>query len=251
MVNGILKFKEFFSGFNDSYVLIGGVACDILISEVGFKFRVTKDFDIILIVDTKNKEFFKGFKGFIKQGKYDKEETDKKVYYRFSKPENPDFPHQIEIFSRNMEMFKGKDDFRIIPVADISSLSAIVMDNDYYNFTLNNSLIKDDLRIASLETLILLKAKAFLDMRERKIKGEKLDSKNIKKHRSDIIRLSILLSEERSVQIPEVLKEDIHRFVEYMENEQIDYKSILKYMGAPIITLDKIINRIKSVFDIK
>jgi len=250
MVKGILKFKEFFSNFNDNYVLIGGVACDILMSEAGFKFRATKDFDIVLVIGTKNKEFLGEFKKFIKEGRYNSEETDKKVYYRFSKPKNPDFPHQLEIFSRNIEIFKDKKALRIIPVADTSSLSAIVMNDDYYNFTINNSLIKDDLRVASVETLILLKAKAFLDMRERKSKGERIDSKNISKHRNDIIRLSVLLTEEGSVRIPQVLKKDIAQFVKTMENEKIDYKSIFKYMGAPFIKLE-IIDRIKTVFDIR
>ena len=29
MVKGIEKFKEFFKGFEDSYVIIGGTACEI------------------------------------------------------------------------------------------------------------------------------------------------------------------------------------------------------------------------------
>ena len=33
MVAGLLKFKEYFKDYTDSYVLIGGAACDILFTE--------------------------------------------------------------------------------------------------------------------------------------------------------------------------------------------------------------------------
>ena len=36
MVAGLLKFKEYFKDYADSYVLIGGAACDILFTENGF-----------------------------------------------------------------------------------------------------------------------------------------------------------------------------------------------------------------------
>lgn len=33
MVAGLLKFKEYFKDYSDSYVLIGGAACDIIFTE--------------------------------------------------------------------------------------------------------------------------------------------------------------------------------------------------------------------------
>ena len=39
MVAGLLKFKEYFKDYADSYVLIGGAACDILFTENEADFR--------------------------------------------------------------------------------------------------------------------------------------------------------------------------------------------------------------------
>lgn len=51
MVYGLEKFKEYFEGFTDQYVFIGGTACDILMKEMGTPFRATKDLDIVLIIE--------------------------------------------------------------------------------------------------------------------------------------------------------------------------------------------------------
>ena len=33
MVKGLEKFKEYFAGFEDNYVIIGGTACDIILRD--------------------------------------------------------------------------------------------------------------------------------------------------------------------------------------------------------------------------
>lgn len=47
MVTGIESFREWFSEYEDQYVIIGGTACDILMAEEGMNFRATKDMDQI------------------------------------------------------------------------------------------------------------------------------------------------------------------------------------------------------------
>ena len=47
MVAGLLKFKEYFKDYADSYVLIGGAACDILFTENEADFRATRDLDMV------------------------------------------------------------------------------------------------------------------------------------------------------------------------------------------------------------
>ena len=49
MVRGIEQFRLWFQDYQDSYLIIGGTACDAVLSEAGFSPRATKDFDIILI----------------------------------------------------------------------------------------------------------------------------------------------------------------------------------------------------------
>ena len=50
MIKGIEKFKEFFSEFENSYVIIGGTACEIHEEIYAQSPRATKDIDIILVV---------------------------------------------------------------------------------------------------------------------------------------------------------------------------------------------------------
>jgi len=94
MVRGLDTFKKYFEQFTDSYVIIGGTACDIIIDQAGFTPRATKDIDIILVVEALNTDFVKQFWKFIEDGNYElKEKSDEdRKYYRFIKPENQEFP---------------------------------------------------------------------------------------------------------------------------------------------------------------
>lgn len=51
MVIGLNIFSEFFKDFPDSYLIIGGTACDIIIEDAGFIPRATDDIDIILLIE--------------------------------------------------------------------------------------------------------------------------------------------------------------------------------------------------------
>ena len=59
MVVGMELFRDKLKGFEDCYTVIGGAACDILMSEVDIDFRLTKDIDMILILEDKKIEFAK------------------------------------------------------------------------------------------------------------------------------------------------------------------------------------------------
>ena len=58
MVRGLDLFREHFKDFADRYVLIGGTACDLIMSEVGLQFRATKDLDIVLCIESGMVELF-------------------------------------------------------------------------------------------------------------------------------------------------------------------------------------------------
>ena len=71
----------------------------------------------------------------------------------------------------------------------------------------------DGLPILDAERLIPLKAKAWLDLTERKAKGGQIDSKHIKKHKNDIITLSGLLQPNTRVDLPESVRNDFAMFI--------------------------------------
>ncbi len=61
MVAGMESFIEKFREYSDCYTVIGGAACDILMTEADTDFRATKDIDMILIMEARYREFAKVF----------------------------------------------------------------------------------------------------------------------------------------------------------------------------------------------
>lgn len=51
MVRGIESFREWFQGYEEQYTIIGGTACDLLMTSEGLNFRATKDIDLVLIIE--------------------------------------------------------------------------------------------------------------------------------------------------------------------------------------------------------
>ena len=67
MVTGIDSFKEWFKGSEEQYAIIGGTACDILMTEEGLDFRATKDIDLVLIIEAVDANFGKKFWEYVKR----------------------------------------------------------------------------------------------------------------------------------------------------------------------------------------
>ncbi len=70
MVRGLKRFTEQFSRFAESFVLIGGAACDLWMGERALRFRATDDLDIVVVVDAVDDEFIGAFWDFVREGKY-------------------------------------------------------------------------------------------------------------------------------------------------------------------------------------
>ena len=84
----------------------------------------------------------------------------------------------------------------------------------------------DDVTVLGPEYLIPFKAKAWLDLSERKSKGEQVDSRDVRKHRNDVFRLTDLVNPEQRISVPETVLNDMKRFIEAMRTEQIDLKQL-------------------------
>ncbi|HEX8014628.1 MAG TPA: hypothetical protein VF465_05295 [Flavobacterium sp.] len=255
MVRGLEIFRQHFNEFTNNYVIIGGTACDIIIDNIGLTPRATKDIDIILVIEALSPEFVTHFWEFIKKGNYEvkeKSEEDRK-YYRFQKPQVEEFPFQIELFSRIPDLLDLDEGTHLTPIpvdTEISSLSAILMDDDYYNFTIQHSQLDNGIHLANTEALIGLKAKAFLDYKTRKENGEKVDEKQLRKHKMDIFRLLLLLTPEENFTIAESIKSDIANFVEVVKNDLPD-KQIFKEMGAGNVDVKELFGLLIGAFNLK
>ena len=118
MVPGLDSFREKFKNYTDYYTIIGGTACDILLSEADLPFRATKDID-----------------------------------------------------------------------DNTSSLSAILLNDDYYKFMMSGRRVVDGIGVLGAEHLIPFKMYAWINLLERKRAGGHVNEKDLKKHKYDVFRL--------------------------------------------------------------
>ncbi|WP_343551381.1 hypothetical protein [Pantoea sp.] len=230
-IKGLQRFAEHFKDWQQHYVLIGGVASSLSMEEAGLDFRATKDLDIVLVIEMLSPAFAAHFWHFIQEGNYEIREKggQKPNCYRFLKPQNPDYPYQLELFSRTPEGLALTEEATLTPIPieeDISSLSAILLDEDYYAFLMSGRQYADDSGLAFIhaDRLIPFKAKAWIDLSQRKSQGERVDSRDISKHRNDVLRLVGLLSGEPVI-LPATLFQDMTHFIERLANESIDLKA--------------------------
>jgi len=100
-------------------------------------------------------------------------------------------------------------------------LSAILLDNDYYDFIRAGRQEIDGLPWVGVAQLIALKARAWLDLTERARRGEQIDSKTIKKHKNDVFRLYQILDPAIDPAAPETVKEDVREFISRMRAEEV------------------------------
>jgi len=221
MVKGLKKFQKHFYGHEQSFVVIGGVACHEWFAAQGFRFRGTKDIDVVLILEAVSTPFFLRFWEFIRLGNYKAchKATGGKIYYRFSDPAQIDYPVMIELFSRkpvDIELYAGQN---IVPISvdnDISSLSAILMDDSYYNIVMQLRDIVDGLPA-----------------------GEKVNGRDIDKHRNDVFRLASLLQVDKNLSLPPSISDDLRLFLRTFSDNVSEWQAISDALKASNITLKK------------
>lgn len=252
MIKGLDVFREHFKDFQQSYVLIGGVACYLNMDEAGIEFRGTKDLDIVLCAEALDADFIAHFWEFVKAGGYQnlQKSTGEKQFYRFDKPATEGYPYMLELFSRVPDQLNLTGDAQLTPIpadGEISSLSAILLDDDYYQCLQNGTIVINDVPVLGAEFILPFKARAWLDLSERKQAGDKVDSKNVKKHRNDVFRLSVLLVPTQQVAVADTIKQDMARFLTAMETEEgLD----LKNFDIPS-SLEEVLSNLRSIYKLE
>ncbi|MBR6141794.1 MAG: hypothetical protein IKQ37_08565 [Bacteroidaceae bacterium] len=254
MVKGLDIWKDYFSEYTDNYVLIGGAACYCYEEEYAQTPRATKDLDLILVVEALSVEFGMKFWDFIIAGKYSSRQKgeDKHEYFRFMNPEDERFPQQVELFSRQTGRLHLPESARLEPIHiedGISSLSAILMDDDYYHFTIEHSKVFEGIHLANVEALICLKAKAYIDLLNRKNGGEEIDSDKIEKQKKDVIRLAAMLPGDSVFEIPGPLQKDISDFCNLVR-DNLPNKDFMKSIGLRNMNAEGLIASLKQFMDI-
>ena len=155
----------------------------------------------------------------------------------------------IELFTRKLDAIQLPDDAVLTPLPmdeNISSLSAILLDDDYYEFLKQGKVTVDGVTVLDAAYLIPFKAKAWMDLTDRKEAGEHVDSKNIKKHKNDFFRLTELIDPTVKIATPSGVYEDMQKFVDRMKNETVD----VKQLGLVGRTKEQILQEIGELYAI-
>lgn len=239
MVKGLTRFVDHFAGFENAYILIGGAACDLWLSDRSLPFRTTKDLDLVLVVEALDPAFFEHFWAFIRDGRYRSHQRSESrpSFYRFKDPEATEYPFMIELLSRNHLALPPGAHITPIPAEDdISSLSAILLDETYYHFVIQTRTLVNGVPIIPAQCLIPLKARAWLDLTARKNAGAaNVKGDDIKKHRNDVFRLYRSLAPADRFTLPAPLHGDLGKFLDSFPPDSPDWPAIRKAVGNPAL----------------
>ena len=102
----------------------------------------------------------------------------------------------------------------------------------------------DGFSLIEIETVILFKIKAWLDMKERKEVGDDIDTKNIKKHKNDVFRLLANVSPESRIEVSEEIQNDVMKFIEQLKEDKPD----LKNLGIRSASFDEMLEILSDIF---
>lgn len=220
-MDGLDKFREAFAEYTDNYVVIGGTACSITINNTVVRPRATHDIDMIVIIENMTEAFANRFWQFVQEAGYrpekrkqDDGEPPQYELYRFLDGKEG-YPEMIELLSRHPDVLGEPKGFVIEPIPtdeDVSSLSAIIMADEYYHFTIAHSQLTDGIRHADSAALIALKARAYLNLLADKQVGKHVNTKDIKKHRSDVLKNLVIITED-AIEAPIPIVACVREFV--------------------------------------
>lgn len=155
----------------------------------------------------------------------------------------------LELFARVPDALDLKADAYITPIPvdeEISSLSAILMNDDYYNFVMAGRTTIDGLSLVKADGLIPLKARAYVDLSNRKAAGEAVDSKSIRKHKNDIFRLFTVLDRDAKITLPASLQQDLTVAFSLIAQDPPDLKSL----GISRITLSEVFDELRGFYNL-
>lgn len=256
-MEGLDKFRKAFEAYSENYVIIGGTACDIAMTGTVVRPRATHDIDMIVIVEKMTADFAEHFWQFIREGGYRPEnrkhtegEAPGYELYRFVDGK-PDYPAMIELLSRHPDILGEPKGLTIEPLPfdeDVSSLSAIIMDDDYYHFTIRHSRLTDGVRHADSAALIALKARAYLNLMQDKANGKHVNSKDIKKHRSDVLK-NVVIMEEGIITAPASIVNCVKEFTASIRAEwDALADSLAKSLERDIPFVDSLLDQLYELF---
>lgn len=124
----------------------------------------------------------------------------------------------IELFSQKSFELNYKGRVTPLPFSENLSLSALLLDEAYYELLVKGKFLLNGYSVLEDKYLIVFKAKAWLDLKNRKAQGdESVNSSDVKKHLNDIARLTVSLMDTAKVDLPSTIKEDMNKFLKLLK----------------------------------
>lgn len=99
--------------------------------------------------------------------------------------------------------------------------------------------------IVGAEHRIALKMRAFLDLSDRRSRGESVDAKDIKKHRSDVLRRLQVVTAEPLDDVPQAVRDDAARFAAAAREDPPDVRNLARVFGS----LEEALTVLEVLFD--
>jgi len=251
MVRGFDLFRERLAAFGDSFIVIGGAACDLRLAPYG-GFRRTKDIDMIVVTDEVSEPFAEALHDFLREGGYACYVTgdSRPHFYRFIAPKGSRYPAQIELLSNSL--LPERPDARFTPISrseEIRSLSAIVLDPVYYEFAKAHRNSDEGVPCLTLEALVVFKSSAYLNLlKERTSDPARVRSEDLNKHRNDVFRIMGAIPEAASVEVPDEIGVRLRRFIDCFGPDSADWESIRAAVGRASLPPEEYGRRFRKLF---
>ena len=228
-VIGMEEFARRFAGYEDCYTIIGGAACEILMSQTPIDFRATKDIDMIILFEDKFQEFARVFWDYIKEGGYTFgwKSSEEPHFYRFTDPKDG-YPKQIELFSRKPN-YHLESPSPIVPIhidEEVSSLSAILLNDDFYEFMLKGRTMIRGLSVLRASYIIPFKMLAWVNLMNDKSEGRHVNTRDLRKHKNDVFQLFQIVPEGEKVKVTGSVADSVDKFLEMITGENIVFANL-------------------------
>lgn len=157
------------------------------------------------------------------------------------------YPDKIELLSKPsplMEIKEG-DHIEFIQLTDdYSHLSAIIMDEQYYNYLMDHYEIHNGIRYASIDSLICLKALAYLNLLNEKEAGRQVNDEDLSKHRRDVFMAVASLEVDASFEVPYNIRRMLDDFLSSITDKRI-IQSLSDSLGLnqeQVLSLKQVLN---------
>lgn len=174
------------------------------------------------------------------------EELDRRPLLPLHQAARHRLPKHGGAFQQGHLVHRGAEGLTVVPLPaddEASSLSAILLDDDYYAYMKSGRKTVGGVTVLDEVHLVPFKAKAFLDLSKRKANGERVDSSDVKKHKKDVFRLVQLFTPNTLSELPESIRADMAEFCETVLIEGVP----LKQMRIPL-TLDEGVELLRRVY---